>query len=58
MTVVVFSCSSKPENPMITPPGYKEIPKEADVKKEKKDREIKKENNEELESLKKLLLQN
>ena len=54
--MIVFSCSFKPEDPMITPPGYKEIPQEKDVEKERK--EIKKENNEELEKLKKIILLN
>ena len=52
---IAHSCSSKPEDPMITPPGYSDIPKEEEVKKERK---IKESKNEELEQLKKLLLKN
>ncbi len=54
--MISFSCSSKPEDPLITPPGYNEIPKEEDVKKERQEAQLDK--NEELENLKKLLLQN
>ncbi len=52
---IAHSCSSRPEDPIITPPGYSDIPKEEDIKKE---REIKEDKNEELEQLKKLLLKN
>ncbi len=56
LLTLMFSCSSTPEDPLITPPQYNEIPKEEDVAKEQQ--EIKQDNNEELEQLKKLLLQN
>ena len=51
----MFSCSSKPEDPLITPPGYSEVPNEEETKKPE---EITQDKNEELEQLKKLLLKN
>lgn len=54
--LVAFSCSSTPEDPLITPPGYGEMPREENISEDQG--EIKQENNEELEQLKKLLLQN
>lgn len=56
LLTLIFSCSSRDENPLITPPGFNEIPKEENVKNEQQ--EIKQDNNEELEKLKKLLLKN
>lgn len=51
---MAFSCASKPEDPLITPPGFDEIPTEENVVNENIDEG----KNEELEDLKKLLLKN
>ena len=50
-----FSCASKPEDPMIIPPGFDEIPTEENIKANDNITESK---SEELENLKKLLLKN
>ncbi len=57
--VLVFSCSSTPDDPLITPPGFDDIPKEEDFAQENQSKN--QENiveDQELEQLKKLLLKN